>query len=317
MTTRKRRLRDRGCRPDQREHGGSKEREPGRCANGSVGGHDGLLGKRVTGFKHGRERQNSRSLDRQQHGQAMSFGPRFVPSWIGLAAIAAFASAAIAQVLTQGSPPQPSLAEASNLIVAATNAFRREQKLGPLQQNADLAEAAGAFASFMARTNQYGHAADGSTPAARADQFGYAHCIISENIAYQFNSDGFSTEALGKQFFQVWQRSAGHRRNMLDADVTHTAVAIARSADTGYFYAVQMFGRPKWASIAFSLENRTTDVVEYGLDEQTFLLRAGVTRTHERCRPSKLGVPGTTVEPRNGQRFVIQAQDGALRLIPQ
>jgi len=250
----------------------------------------------------------------------MSVETGFVPASISrtalLAALATLTSVA-GQTFSQSSPPQPDLVEASSRIAAATNAFRGEQKLGPLQQNADLAEAAGSFASFMARTNQYGHAADGSTPAARADHFGYAHCIVAENIAYQFSSGGLSTEALSKQFFEGWQRSAGHRTNILDADVTQTAVAIARSADTGYFYAVQMFGRPKWASIAFNLENRTAGVVEYALDEQTFSLRAGVTRTHERCRPSTLRVLGTTVEPRNGQRFVIQAQDGALRLIPQ
>ena len=43
---------------------------------------------------------------------------------------------------------------------------------------------------------------------------------------------GFATEALGKAFVEGWKKSPGHRRNMLDADVTETGVAVARSDKT-------------------------------------------------------------------------------------
>ena len=41
-----------------------------------------------------------------------------------------------------------------------------------------------------------------------------------------------------------------------DPDVTETGVAVARSEKTGYYYGVQMFGRPKSAAVVFKVENR-------------------------------------------------------------
>jgi len=41
---------------------------------------------------------------------------------------------------------------------------------------------------------------------------------------------------------------------MLDPDVTEIGVAIAQSEESQYFYAVQVFGRPKSLSIAFQFK---------------------------------------------------------------
>ena len=95
--------------------------------------------------------------------------------------------------------------------------------------NPDLTDAARDFAAYMARTSRYGHTADGSRPADRAASHGYEYCVIAENIAYAFNSDGYTTEELGKTFVEGWKHSPGHRRNMLDPDVAETGVAVARS----------------------------------------------------------------------------------------
>ena len=59
---------------------------------------------------------------------------------------------------------------------------------------------------------------------------------------------------------------------MVDPNVTETAVAVAHSATTDYYYAVQLFGRPKSQMIEFKVANRTGDSVEYTLDGQTFQL---------------------------------------------
>ena len=45
----------------------------------------------------------------------------------------------------------------------------------------------------MARTGKFSHSADGSEPAARAKRFGYEYCIVAENIAYIFSSEGMAT----------------------------------------------------------------------------------------------------------------------------
>src|SRR5512134_532552 len=88
----------------------------------------------------------------------------------------------------------PDLGRVSNLIVRHTDALRDTQGRSPAAVNAQLSRAAHSFAEFMARTDQYGHEADGSTPAARAKQHGYNFCMVSENIAFQFHSAGFATD---------------------------------------------------------------------------------------------------------------------------
>jgi len=137
------------------------------------------------------------------------------------------------------------LSGAEKLIVDATNAFRREEGLGAVKSDSALAHAARDFAEFMAHTGRYGHTADGRNPGDRATGNGYGYCLVAENIAYQYNSAGFRTAELARGFVDGWKRSPGHRKNMLDPAATDTAVAVARSATSGYYYAVQMFGRPK------------------------------------------------------------------------
>jgi uncharacterized protein YkwD len=126
---------------------------------------------------------------------------------------------------------------AEKLVVNLTNEFRTREGRGTLILAPKLDETAQDFAEFMARTDKYGHAADGKQPAARAKQHGYDPCIVAENIAYQYRSAGFSTQELAHGFVQGWMDSPGHRKNMLDADVTETAVAIAQSGKSGYYYA--------------------------------------------------------------------------------
>jgi uncharacterized protein YkwD len=176
------------------------------------------------------------------------------------------------------------------LIVDKTNAFRKEEGRAAVEVNEHLTKAARYFADYMAKEGKFGHTADGSRPADRAKKFGYDYCIVLENIAYEFNSAGFTTEDLGGRFVEGWKRSPGHRRNMLDPDVTDTGVAVARSETTGYYYAVQMFGRPKSKAIQFDFANESDATVEYRVGSRAFSLAPGYTRTHQLCRPADLTV---------------------------
>ena len=137
------------------------------------------------------------------------------------------------------------LPQAEERIVDGTNAFRRAQGLPRVRIDPKLARTAQSFADYMARTDQLAHAADGKQPWERASLEGYDHCFISENIGYQFRSVGFDTAGLAAALVQGWKDSPGHRRNMVQRDVTDTGVGLARSARTGRYYAVQMFGRPR------------------------------------------------------------------------
>ena len=157
----------------------------------------------------------------------------------------------------------------------------------------------------MARTGKFSHTADGSEPAARAKRFGYDYCIVSENIAYVFSSEGTDTAELARRVVQGWQKSPGHRKNMLDPNVTETAVAIARSTRTEYYYAVQLFGKPKSQMIEFKIANRSGVGVEYTVDGQTFQLSTRATSTHQVCNRPAVEFRGKTLQPASGQQLVI------------
>lgn len=218
------------------------------------------------------------------------------------------------------------LAEAADRIVQATNRFRERKERQPVVKNDELTAAARYFAEFMAQNDKYGHTADGQRPADRAASHGYDYCIVSENIAYQYSSVGFEGQELSQAFVVGWKESPGHRKNMLDRDVTETGVAIAQSSKSNTYYAVQMFGRPRSAAIEFAITNASQQAVEYSIAGRTFPLAPRVTRTHQRCRPEDVvflwdsadtdageenqDEPArTTIRPQDGDRFVVAHGD--------
>jgi uncharacterized protein YkwD len=139
--------------------------------------------------------------------------------------------------------PLPSLDRVERMVVEDANDFRAQNGAKRLPTNDRLTAAAQRFADYMARTGNYGHEADGRTPGQRVKAQGYAYCRVSENIAYAFDSRGFSAPDLAGKFMEGWKKSPGHRRNLLDRDVAAIGVAVAVSERTGYFYAVQLFAR--------------------------------------------------------------------------
>lgn len=215
----------------------------------------------------------------------------------------------------------PDLQRTAREIVESTNRFRREQGLAPVDPDPVLTETARRFAEYMARTGRFGHEADGSRPADRAERQGYEICLLSENIAYQFDSRGFTAEGLASKTVAGWKESPGHRRNMVEPHVTGTGVGVARSSGNGRYYAVQLFGRPKSESIRFTIANEAATAASYRLDGERFELPPRYRRTHEQCRPVELtfdpsgGRKGKTVRPGDGDAFaVVSGDDGGLSL---
>ena len=156
--------------------------------------------------------------------------------YLALALTAAGGSAA-----AQQRSPDPE--QVAALAVQLTNEFRSQEGKQAVVVNAKLLAAARYFAGYLAKTGKFSHEADGSNPAARAKQHGYDYCIVSENIAYEFSSTGFATRELAQGFVEGWKSSPGHRKNMLDPDVTETGVAVV-AGKPGHYYAAQIFGRP-------------------------------------------------------------------------
>jgi len=237
-----------------------------------------------------------------------------------VAACAAFAGPLAAQNVEMG-PRHVALADAERDVVARSNDLRRAQGLPPTLPDAALSASARAFADYMARTDRYDHDADGREPAERARASGYQACRVSENIAYQFSSAGFGSAALARGFIEGWIDSPGHRRNLLDPAATDTGVAVARSARSGRYYAVQMFGRPETLSVRFALSNGSAATVHYAVDGQHHALTRGATRWHRHSLPPtvNLTLPGKAtplaLRPADGAHYRIGAAGQALHMI--
>ncbi len=221
----------------------------------------------------------------------------------------------------------PDLKEAEQKIVAETNAFRQKEGREKVSVDATLQKTAEAFAAYMAKTDDYGHRADGKSSSQRASAQGYEFCIVSENIAYQFKTSGFTTDKLATNFVEGWKNSPGHRKNMLEPDVTQTGVAIAQSENTGVFYAVQLFGRPQSEKIAFRLLNKTEAEFKYQIGGEQFTLPPLYARKHTLCRPSKLEwLPDMKadaekqkpreIKPKDGDEFQVQTEENTIQLKP-
>ncbi len=215
----------------------------------------------------------------------------------------------------------PDLDLAARQIIDRTNQFRKDQNRTPVTVNSQLAATARDFAAWMASTDLYGHEADGRQPWDRAKAQGYDACEVAENIAYAWRTDGFSTDELVKEFVGGWEKSPGHRKNMLDPDVTETGVAVARSADTGLYYAVQVFGRPKSLRIEFRVTNRAGVSVKYKVGDKAYDLAPRVVMTHELCRSAEVmllaadGSAAATVRPANSEMYAVTANaDGKVTL---
>jgi uncharacterized protein YkwD len=218
------------------------------------------------------------------------------------------------------------LARVKKEIVSSTNNFRRQEGRAELKVSQQLADAAQYFADYLARTDKYSHTADGKEPWERAAKYGYAYCIILENIAYEYSPEGFRTADLVQGFMKGWQKSPPHRKNLLDPDVSEIGVGLAHSDRTGRYYAVQNFGRPKSMAIVFKITNETDSPVKYTLDGKEFSLDPRYTITYEECRPPELrfqlsqgpdakSPKEATIRPRDRGHYVVRKDEsGALRI---
>lgn len=204
------------------------------------------------------------------------------------------------------------LARVEELVEQGTNRFRAEQGLGCLAPDAKLERAARALADFMARTDEYGHTADGSTATDRVRRAGYDDCLVSENIALQYSSADFDPAELARRFVEGWKGSPGHRKNMVDPDATDLAVAVTRSPHTKYYYGVQVFGRPRSRAIEFRVTNASRRGVDYRVGDRRYELHPREARVHATCGPPEVSFPaaaneeGRKIRPSGGENVVVR-----------
>jgi uncharacterized protein YkwD len=226
----------------------------------------------------------------------------------------------ISQRTTSG-PDGVEVSQVEARIVELANQFRRQHRRSAVSVNDALTKAARSFAQYLAATNSYGHTADGQRPAERASQRGYENCVILENIAYQWRSTGFESSELALKFVTGWEASPEHRKNMLNPHVTEAGVGVARGEETGTYFAVQMFGRPRSLAIEFQIANMSDQPVEYTVADESFSLPPQYIRAHQRCIPAELVFtfdaeqrPGPAQSPSftpvDGDYFVVRPTSG-------
>lgn len=183
----------------------------------------------------------------------------------------------------------PDLPQTEVAIVEMTNAFRKDENLGPVKVNKHLAAAARWFAQYLARTGKFAHEADGREPADRTRQHGYRHCIVAENLASNLDSRGFETRDLARQVMRGWRNSRGHRYNLTLPDVTEIGVAVVRAPDDApKFISVQLLGRPDSLAFQFQIRNESSSEVAYMFGGKSQLIGPHYRITHKTCLTSKI-----------------------------
>jgi stress response protein SCP2 len=122
-------------------------------------------------------------------------------------------------------------------VVTATNAERARHGLAPLTVDARLAAAAQAHSADMVARSFFAHEnPDGAQVWDRALAAGYAYRKVAENIA--------AGQRSAAEVVEGWMNSPGHRRNILDPELTQIGVGTATGGEYGIHWT-QVFGTPR------------------------------------------------------------------------
>ena len=122
-------------------------------------------------------------------------------------------------------------------LLASVNAFRSQNGLGQVRFSSVLDEAADRQARAMAARGKMSHDLDGALPN-RVAVYGYQWAAVAENLGWNYQS----TPAV----MTGWKNSPGHRRNLLNPNVT----------EIGFAAAVGRNGEPYWALILGRQRNK-------------------------------------------------------------
>jgi uncharacterized protein YkwD len=133
--------------------------------------------------------------------------------------------------------------ELTTLIEAKTNAFRKKNGLSSLQRDGILAQNAQAHSRQMLSEDFFSHTnTSGCDFTCRFEASGYAALTWGENLGQYSFSDFPSAESVASYFMSGWQKSAGHRENLLGDAFTSQGIGIAM--DNGTIYVTVDFAQP-------------------------------------------------------------------------
>jgi uncharacterized protein YkwD len=125
--------------------------------------------------------------------------------------------------------------ELISLIQAQTNAFRKKNGLPPLQLDAALAQQALSHSTDMLIEDFFSHTnTSGCDFTCRFNASGYDARAWGENLAQYTFSDFPTAQEVANNFMSGWQKSAGHRENLLGESFTYQGIGVAMDDETIY-----------------------------------------------------------------------------------
>ncbi len=128
-------------------------------------------------------------------------------------------------------------------IHAATNAVRTDSGLSPLSYDTELATNATGYSKGLLRSGVLSHTdPSGCSMTCRFSASGYVAKAWGENLAVWESSYAPTVDEVVGYFISAWEKSDGHRDNLLSANFTHEGVGVAREGNT--IYVTVHFAKP-------------------------------------------------------------------------
>lgn len=140
--------------------------------------------------------------------------------------------------------PKTDLAvDVARLITDATKKLRTEQSLPTYTSDAQLAASAKKYSTKLLQGNYLAHIDNsGCDLTCRFSESGYQASSWGENLAMMEYDEEPSAEYIANYFMTQWQKSAGHRKNILSPTFTHQGIGV--SVQSGKIYVVVHFALP-------------------------------------------------------------------------
>jgi uncharacterized protein YkwD len=178
------------------------------------------------------------AVPRSAHASTVATEPQGQPTLAAPAPETGSPEVTASPIAPTSSAPKPPYAYASleESVFALTNTERGKAGCQALKFNSKVRNAARSHSKDMATKKYFSHTGqDNSDPGDRLQRAGYAADRgWAENIAYGYRTP----EAV----MNGWMNSEGHRRNILNCDLTTLGVGVAKAKD-GTLYWTQDFGR--------------------------------------------------------------------------
>ena len=125
-------------------------------------------------------------------------------------------------------------------ILSLTNEARRENGLPDLRRHIALEGAADEHSREMRRLNYFSHSSPTTgreTARKRVQMFGLNPMMVAENI---FECSGYDPNVVARFAVESFLNSPGHRKNMMNENVTHIGIGVYESE--GSVSVTQVFG---------------------------------------------------------------------------